>query len=155
MIHEGLLFKGNQLCIPKCSMRENLLKEKHNGGLAGHFGHDNTFAKLNSHISRWECEQTSRDSWTDAKFSNIRRERGRMQGFINRYPYLRSRGMQSAWISYWVCQEYKEGLTQSLWWWIDFPRWHTSFHVRRPMTQLTLKIYFSKKSFDFTSYQGA
>jgi hypothetical protein len=47
MIQEGLLFKGNQLCIPKCSMRENLLKEKHNGGLAGHFGHDKTFAKLN------------------------------------------------------------------------------------------------------------
>ena len=28
-------------------MRENLLKEKHSGGLAGHFGHDKTFAKLN------------------------------------------------------------------------------------------------------------
>jgi hypothetical protein len=47
MIQEGLLFKGNQLCISKCSMRENLLKEKHSGGLAGHFGHDKTFAKLN------------------------------------------------------------------------------------------------------------
>jgi hypothetical protein len=30
----------------KCSMRENLLKEKHSGGLAGHFGHDKTFTKL-------------------------------------------------------------------------------------------------------------
>jgi hypothetical protein len=46
VIQDGLLFKGNQLCIPNCSMRENLLKEKHNGGLAGHFGHDNTFEKL-------------------------------------------------------------------------------------------------------------
>jgi hypothetical protein len=46
MIQEGLLFRGNQLCIPKCSMRENLLKEKHSEGLAGHFGHDKTFAKL-------------------------------------------------------------------------------------------------------------
>jgi hypothetical protein len=46
MIQEGLLFKGNQLCIPKCSMRENLLKAKHSGGLVGHFGHDKTFAKL-------------------------------------------------------------------------------------------------------------
>jgi hypothetical protein len=47
MIQEGLLFRGNQLCIPKCSMRDNLLKEKHNGVLAGHFGHDKKFAKLN------------------------------------------------------------------------------------------------------------
>jgi hypothetical protein len=46
MIQEGLLFRGNQLCIPNCSMRENLLKEKHSGGMAGHFGHDKTFAKL-------------------------------------------------------------------------------------------------------------
>jgi hypothetical protein len=47
MIQDGLLFRGNQLCIPKCSMRENLLKEKHNGGLTEHFGHDKTFSKLN------------------------------------------------------------------------------------------------------------
>jgi hypothetical protein len=47
MIQDGLLFRGNQLYIPKCSMRENLLKEKHSGGLTGHFGHDKTFSKLN------------------------------------------------------------------------------------------------------------
>jgi hypothetical protein len=44
MIQQGLMFKGNQLCIPKCSMRDNILKEKHSGGLVGHFGHDKTFA---------------------------------------------------------------------------------------------------------------
>jgi Fe-S cluster biosynthesis and repair protein YggX len=47
MIHNGLLFTENRLCILKCSMRENLLKEKHNGGLVGHFGHDKMFSKLN------------------------------------------------------------------------------------------------------------
>jgi hypothetical protein len=46
MIQNGLLFRGNQLCILNCSMRENLLKEKHSGGLAWHFGHDKTFEKL-------------------------------------------------------------------------------------------------------------
>jgi hypothetical protein len=47
LIQDGLLFKGCQLCIPKCSMKENLLKEKHSGGLAKHFGHEKMFAKLN------------------------------------------------------------------------------------------------------------
>jgi hypothetical protein len=46
IIQDGLLFTGNQLCIPNCSMRENMLKEKHSGGLAGHFGHNKTFAKM-------------------------------------------------------------------------------------------------------------
>jgi hypothetical protein len=44
LIQDGLFFKGIQLCIPRCSMRDNMLKEKHNGGLVGHFGHDKTFA---------------------------------------------------------------------------------------------------------------
>jgi hypothetical protein len=48
LIHDGLLFKGSRLCIPRCSMRDNLLKKKHSGGLAGHFGHDKTFAQLSS-----------------------------------------------------------------------------------------------------------
>jgi hypothetical protein len=48
LIQDGLLFKGSQLCIPRCSMRDNLLKEKHSGGLAGHFGHYKTFAQLSN-----------------------------------------------------------------------------------------------------------
>jgi hypothetical protein len=48
MVKDGLLFKRNQLCIPKSSMRENILKEKHSGGLAGHFVHDKTFVQLNN-----------------------------------------------------------------------------------------------------------
>jgi len=47
-IQDGLLFKGSQLCILKCSMRENLLKNKHNRGLARHFGDDKTFAQLSN-----------------------------------------------------------------------------------------------------------
>jgi hypothetical protein len=48
MIQEGLLFKGNQLWIPKFSMKDNLLKEKHSGGLARHFSHDKKFAQLST-----------------------------------------------------------------------------------------------------------
>ena len=31
MIQDGLLFRGYRLCITNCSMRENLIKEKHSG----------------------------------------------------------------------------------------------------------------------------
>jgi hypothetical protein len=46
MIQEGLLFKGNHLFIPKCSMRDKILKENHSGVLARHFIHDKTFSQL-------------------------------------------------------------------------------------------------------------
>ena len=52
MLQDGLLFKNNQLCISNCSMREKLVQEKHNGGLAGHFGVDKTLGKL-SHFYFW------------------------------------------------------------------------------------------------------
>ena len=38
LIQDGMLFKGSQLCIPRSSMRKNLIKEKHSGGMAEHFG---------------------------------------------------------------------------------------------------------------------
>ena len=52
IIKDGLLFKSNQLCIPKCLMQENLIKEKHSGGLSGHFGYDKTLEQL-KHFYFW------------------------------------------------------------------------------------------------------
>ena len=49
IIQDGMLFKGNQLCIPRSFMRENLIKEKHSGGLAGHFGWDKTSTLVAEH----------------------------------------------------------------------------------------------------------
>lgn len=42
LLQNGLLLKGGQLCIPTCSMRENLIREKNCGTLGGHFGIDKT-----------------------------------------------------------------------------------------------------------------
>jgi hypothetical protein len=39
-MQDGYLFKGKQLCIPIGSMRENIIRELHSSGLAGHFGKD-------------------------------------------------------------------------------------------------------------------
>ncbi|XP_037492363.1 uncharacterized protein LOC119369775 [Jatropha curcas] len=48
--HEGFLFKGNKLCIPKCSMRELLVLESHCGGLVGHFRVLKTYDILAEHF---------------------------------------------------------------------------------------------------------
>lgn len=40
------MLKGGQLCIHDCSMRVNIIRKKHSGGLAGHFSMDKTLEKL-------------------------------------------------------------------------------------------------------------
>lgn len=46
MLQDGMLFKGNKLCIPRGFMRDNLLKEKHCGSPARHLGKDKTYLQL-------------------------------------------------------------------------------------------------------------
>ncbi|PKI67469.1 hypothetical protein CRG98_012053 [Punica granatum] len=43
-LQDGFLFKNNCLCIPRCSLREAIVKEAHDGGLGGHFGLDKILA---------------------------------------------------------------------------------------------------------------
>ena len=54
---DGFLFKGVQLCVPKCSLRDQLLLEVHD---LGHFGRDKTLTTtkilLKRHGSR--CVKT-------------------------------------------------------------------------------------------------
>jgi hypothetical protein len=41
-IQEEFLFKNQQLCIPQSSLRLNLIRELHSGGLGGHCGMEKT-----------------------------------------------------------------------------------------------------------------
>jgi hypothetical protein len=94
MIQDGLSFRGNQLCIPKCSMRENLLKEKHSGGLVRHFGHEKTFSKLNGSYF-WPGMRKDVKIFVDrCRICHHTKGKGRTQGYTSHYPYLRGHGMQ-------------------------------------------------------------
>eukprot|EP00253_Pinus_taeda_P002540 PITA_02540 len=46
-LQEKMLFKGEQLCILDCSMRENIIREKKSGGLVEHFNINKTLDLLN------------------------------------------------------------------------------------------------------------
>nr|GEU60052.1 hypothetical protein [Tanacetum cinerariifolium] len=50
VFQDGFLFRGNQLCIPDCSIRLEIIKEAHEGGLSGHFGRDKTTNLLKDHF---------------------------------------------------------------------------------------------------------
>ena len=57
IVQDRLLFKGSQLCIPKCSMWDNVIKEKHYGGLSGYFGL-NKILELIQRFYYWPKMQT-------------------------------------------------------------------------------------------------
>ncbi|KAA0051909.1 Transposon Ty3-I Gag-Pol polyprotein [Cucumis melo var. makuwa] len=50
IVFDGMLFRKGKLCIPKCSIRELLVKEAHGGGLMGHFGEFKTYSMLCEHF---------------------------------------------------------------------------------------------------------
>ena len=49
-LHDGYLFKGSRLYVPKSTYRELIMNEVHGGSLAGHFGVNKTVELLKEHF---------------------------------------------------------------------------------------------------------
>ena len=49
MIQDGMLLKGSQLCIPRSSIRDKMIKEKYSGGMEGNFSQDKTIVIISDY----------------------------------------------------------------------------------------------------------
>ena len=49
LLHDGYVFKGAQLCVPKCGTRELLIKEVHKGSPVGHYREKKTLLVVKEH----------------------------------------------------------------------------------------------------------
>jgi hypothetical protein len=63
VLHDGLLYHVNKLCVPASSVRLLFLQEVHGGGLMGHFGRSLLSAKNEArrgvlHVTVYDLQQS-------------------------------------------------------------------------------------------------
>jgi hypothetical protein len=69
-------------------MRDNLLKEKHSGGLAGHFGHEKTFAQLKNSYYWLSTRQELKKFIKKCRVSQYAKGRQQNTGLYKPLPIL-------------------------------------------------------------------
>jgi hypothetical protein len=131
IVNDGFVFRANKLCIPASSVRLLLLQEVHGGGLMGHFGAKRTEDILAGHFF----------------WPKMRRDVERFVARCTTYRKAKSRlNPHSLYMTLPVPSAPWEDISM-LCLWIDFPRWHTLFHVIKLMMLHMLLIYSFEKLF--------
>ena len=106
-IHDGYLMKGGQFCLPCTSIHEEVIRNLHGGGLAGHLGRDNTIEAVKE---RYYWPKLRRDC-TNMVSNMVSRcfvcqtAKGPHRTSVSRcyFMFQMSYGMTYLWILCWVC----------------------------------------------------
>ena len=82
-------------------MRENLIEEKHSGGLSGHFGQDKTFAQVST-LYFWPGMQHDVKKFVEkVGYVNMTNGGDKILDYINPYLFQLGLGITSVWILSW------------------------------------------------------
>lgn len=122
-VHDGYLFRGNQLCIPEGSLHEQIIRQLHGGGL-GHFGKDKTLAMVaDCYFWPRKCRGVER---LVKRCKTCQNAEGHSQntGLYTPLPIASSPCVH-------LSMDFVLALpkTSSVWLWTDFQRWLISYPV--------------------------
>ena len=115
-------------------MTDNFLKEKHSGGLAGHFGHEKAFVQLSS-LYYWPGMRVDVKKFVD-RCKICQHAKGKRQNTSLYQPFPipeRPWDAISMDFFYWDYLEPRREVIPYLLWSIDFPIWNISYHARKQM----------------------
>lgn len=100
LIHDGFLFKGNQLCVPESSLRLKIIKELHEGG---HVGSDKTLQLVASSYFWPSMRKELPSLWMGVASAKCQRDQQQMQDYTRCCQCPVNHGLMLVWILFWDC----------------------------------------------------